>query len=176
MGSIANVVSSERSDSEGTKVVEVRCDTGGGVTVTADHFQAAGVDALPLPGDFVALEPGDGAGNQQATGYHDGKNQGKARPGEFRALGRDGNGKPTVELWMKNDGTLAITGLVNGGTAELSPSDGSWTFNGAKIDAQGNFTSPGEITAKAGTPAAVKLSSHTHPTGTGPSGPPTPGS
>lgn len=53
--------------------------------------------------------------------------------------------------------------------------EGDFNIQGA-LSVTGAITAGGEITAKAGTPAAVKVSTHTHPTGVGPSGPPTPGS
>lgn len=53
--------------------------------------------------------------------------------------------------------------------------DGDLTVNG-DLTVSGDIKAAGEITAKNGTPASVKLSTHTHPTGVGPSGPPTPGS
>jgi len=46
--------------------------------------------------------------------------------------------------------------------------------NGVEIDASGNATAPGEVTAKAAT-TPVNLSTHLHPTAMGPSGAPTPG-
>lgn len=168
------VVSVARVTDEGVESVEVRCDTGGGAIITADHFQPAGVDALPLPGDFAAIEDSTGTGAKQATGYHDGNNAGKSANGEHRIYGRNADGVVVSEFWLKGDGTVAITGLVNGGTATLDPSDGTWNFNGVKVDAQGNLTAPGEITAMVAT-APVKLSTHLHPTGMGPSGAPTPG-
>lgn len=53
--------------------------------------------------------------------------------------------------------------------------EGDLNVQGA-LSVTGAITAGAEITAKFGTPAAVKVSTHTHPTGVGPSGPPTPGS
>ena len=79
-------------------------------------------------------------------------------------------------MWLKDDGKFVITGLVNGGAAELDPATGTWNFNGVTIDKQGNLKAPGEITAMAATPAtSVTLSRHVHPSGTGPTGPGQPG-
>jgi len=177
MGQIATVISTERvTGDDGNPIVEVRCDAGAG-PITAELLQPSGDDSLPLPGDFVALVEGPGQGTQLAVATCDGKNTGTSAAGERRLYARkNADGTIVSDLWLKGDGTIAIRGLVNGGSATLDPSDGSWNLNGVKIDKQGNLTAPGEITAKAATPAtAVKLSTHLHPTGTGPSGSPQPG-
>lgn len=171
----AVVIDTTRTTNEGVQITETRVDTGGGNVVTADHFEAAGDDSLPLPGDYAALADGTGKGAVEALGYHDGKNAGKAAPGERRIYSRKLDGTVVLELWFKGDGRLEINGLVNGGSIVLDPSDGSVTLNGTKFDKQGNVTAPGEITAKAGTPVSVTLSQHTHGSGTGPTTPPTPG-
>lgn len=176
MGRIATVVSTKRLLDEGVQVVEILVDTGGGNNVTVDHFDGAGEDALPLPGDLVALEEGDGTGNLIAVAYHDSKNAGKAANGEKRFVARKADGTIVSELWLKGDGAIEVNGLVNGGALKLDPSNGTWSCNGVTFDKQGNIVAPGEVTGMAATPAtAVKLSTHLHPTGTGPSGPPQPG-
>ena len=77
-----------------------------------------------------------------------------------------------MELWLKGDGSLVIE---NGaGKLELAP-NGDVTINGVVIDTNGNVAAPGDVTAMAAGPS-VHLSSHVHPTGVGPSSPPTPGS
>lgn len=168
------VVSSARSQHEGVEVIEVKLDHGGGIPITGDHFQDAGGDSLPLPGDYVVTVEGDGAGNSDVVGYHDGKNHGMAAPGEDRRYSRKPDGTPAAHVWCKGDGTVVIEGLIGGGKIEIG-TDGTIDLNGVKIDLQGNLSAPAEITAMATGPG-VKLSTHLHPTGTGPSGPPQPGS
>jgi hypothetical protein len=167
MGRLAVVVSTKRLVVEGSQVVELVVDTGGGNTVTVDHFDGAGEDALPLPGDLIALEEGDGAGNLLAVAYHDSKNAGTAAEGERRTYARGPDGAVVAEIWAKGSGDIKIRSIKAGGKIDL---------NGFVIDQQGNASTPGEVTAMAATPAtSVTLSRHTHLTGTGPSSPATPG-
>lgn len=167
MGRIARVVSTKRSVDQGVQVVEIVVDTGGGNTVTVDHFDGAGEDALPLPDDLVTLEEGDGTGNLIAVAYHDPKNAGAAAGGERRTYARGPDGSVVAEIWAKGDGTVRIRSIKAGSKIDL---------NGFVIDQQGNATTPGEVTAKAATPAtAVNLSTHLHGSGTGPTTGPTPG-
>jgi hypothetical protein len=136
-----------------------------GQPITAPHYAAPGVDALPLPGDFVALAEGAGAGAELAVGYADTSVAGLAQPGEIRLYCRNAGGATVSSIWLKGDGTVVITAT------------GNITINGVTITPAGAITAPGEVTAMAVTPAtAVKLSTHLHPTALGPSGSPTPGS
>jgi phage baseplate assembly protein V len=62
---------------------------------------------------------------------------------------------------VKITGDLVVTGSINGGGG---------------VSIQGNIEASGEVTAKNGTPASVKLSTHVHPTATpGAPSSPTPG-
>lgn len=175
---LAEVLDIERDTDESTPVVNIKCDPSGGANLTAEHFNPPGEDSLPLPGDIAALTEGAGSGGAAVAGYIDPKNEGKAANGEKRLYARDAGGAVKVELWFKGDGSLVAT---NGaGTWELKP-DGALevvapkiVLNGVEIDDAGNLKAPGEVTAMALGPG-VKLSTHLHPTGTGPSGPATPG-
>jgi hypothetical protein len=169
---VATVLDSERTTEDGAHVVDVKADLGGGDNVTLDHFAPPGVDALPLPGDAAAVGDGAGTGNAHATGYNDPLNAGRALPGEHRIYARDSDGNVVAEVWVKGSAHIVIENAE--GTIELR-ADGTIDLNGVTIDPQGNITAPGEVTAKGGTPAPVTLSQHLHPTGTGPSGPPQPG-
>jgi hypothetical protein len=169
---VATVLDSERTTEDGAHVVDVKADLGGGDNVTLDHFAPPGVDALPLPGDAAAIGDGAGTGRAQATGYNDPKNAGRAKPGELRVYGRDPDGNIVNEVWLQGSGEVLIENAE--GTFHMAV-DGKVTINGVTIDTQGNITAPGEVTAKGGTPVPVNLSTHLHPTGTGPSGPPQPG-
>ena len=156
------------TDADGNLVSEVKVDPGGGALVTAELFEGSGVDAPPLDGDLVALVDGPGRGTKLAVAAWDPKNAGKAAQGEYRIIARDPlTGAPVAELWIKGNGDLDITSIKPGGKV---------TINGVEIDQEGNLKTPGEVTAKAASPAtSVTLSRHLHPTGTGPSGAPTPG-
>jgi len=167
MGRVAIVDSSERVEDDDGVSLLVKCDPGGDALVTAQHFDSAGVDAPPLPGDSVALEDSAGAGSEQVAGYADTRNAGKAEPGERRTYARDSSGEVVCEIWAKGNGDIDIQALKAGAKIRLGK---------VEIDQDGNLTTPGEITGMAATPAtAVKLSTHIHPTGVGPSGPPQPG-
>lgn len=171
MSRIAIVVSSERADDEGAKVVDVKCDPGGEDIAHASHFAPAGDDALALPGDSVALEESTGAGLEQISGYLDTKNEGIAKPGEKRIYARDADGKVVCEIHLKNVGSVTLKN--ESGSFELGD-DGKVMINGVEFDTDGNIKAPGDVTALA-TSQAVKLSSHLHPTAMGPTSPPTPG-
>jgi hypothetical protein len=171
VGRIAHVESSERYTEEGddgtAHLTRVKCDPGGGALQVVEHFSDCGDDSLPLPGDPVALEDASGSGNEQVVGYADIKNAPKAGPGEKRIYSRAADGSPAAEFWLKANGDIVVTSLAPGGKI---------TLNGVTIDQQSNLTAPGEVVAMAATPAtAVKLSTHLHPTGVGPTSPPTPG-
>lgn len=173
MGRVAIVLSFERgTEKDGTPRVDVKCDPGGGANITAEHFTAAGEDAPPLPGDAVSLGESNGSGLEVATGYQDPKNAGKAEPGEHRVYARNPDGTVMCEIHLKGAGAIELSN--DKGHFKLG-ADGVADINGAKIDTQGNITTPGDVTAMS-LAAPVKLSTHLHPTGMGPSGPPTPGS
>jgi hypothetical protein len=170
MGRIAECLAFERSIEDGAYGADVTADPGGN-PITAPHFADAGDDSQPLPGDYVAVSPSSGTGCEHVTGYADVRNPGLAGPGEKRLYARDRGGAVVVELWLKGDGSLVVD---NGqGKLELAPG-GDVTINGVVIDASGNVRAPGDVTAMATGPG-VKLSSHLHPTGVGPSSAPIPG-
>lgn len=155
----------ERVVEDGAPLVEVQVDAGGGELLTLEQVDPCGDDSPPLPGDYVAISESTGSGAARTAGFADPKNPGKALGGEKRLYARDAGGTPVAELWLKGNGDIAITSIKGGSKI---------TLNGVEIDQQGNITTPGDVTAKLGA-APVRLSTHQHPTGVGPSGPPTPG-
>jgi len=165
--SVAVVTGSERVTDDNGHSVDITADQAGEQLLTLADYPPLGDDALPLPGDFVAVGDMTGNGVARASGYVDTKNPGVALPGEKRIYARDpDDGSVVAEIWLKGAGDIAIKSIKAGGKINL---------NGVEIDQDGNITAPGEVTAKAGTPALVTLTQHTHPTGTGPSGPAIPG-
>jgi len=168
MGTTAVVQSFERTVDDDGNGSDVKVEVAGEDFVdSAEHFANSGDDSPPLKGDFAALDDAPGKGSQRTTGYVDSKNAGKALPGEKRIYARDADGVVVAELWMNvTEKVIDVQGLAPG-----------WKYRLGKleIDEDGNLTTPGEITAKAGTPQLVTLTQHIHPTGTGPSGPATPG-
>jgi hypothetical protein len=171
---VAEVKSFEREGDDEPPFVKL--DRGGGELARAAHYEPAGYDSQPLPSDTVALGEDAEEGNELVVGYHDSSGK-KAGVGEVRIYARDASGRAVTEIWCKADGSIAITSLLapSGGKIEVG-ADGSINLNGVIVDAQGNLSAPGEVSARAATPAtAVNLSTHPHPTALGPSGPPTPG-
>lgn len=157
MGRLGEVLDFERAE-DGP---ETKVDCGGGEIITAAHFDSAGVDAPPLPGDTAALEDSTGTGAQQVSGYQDTQNEGAASPGEVRFYARNSAGAIMAELWLKGDGTIEFSNLA--GAGKLNP-DGSAEINGAKVTLTGDV-----ITA-----SGVSLQNHLTPSPFGPIGPPTP--
>lgn len=176
-GRLGNVDSATRVDVDGVPTVVVKVDCGDEL-LTAEHLDSPGVDALPLPGDECMIEECEGVGATSVNAYADPKNVGKAEPGERRTYARDASGKVVIESWLKADGSGTL--FNEKGKLTLLP-DGSLSYNDGAfiVDVNGNAKFKGEVTAMAGTPAVplpgVKLSTHLHPTGVGPTSPPTPG-
>lgn len=176
-GRLGNVEKVVRGEKNGVPVVQVEVDLGDEL-LTAEHLASPGVDAPPLPGDEVMVSESEGEGETHAIGYADPKNPSLAADGEFRAYGRDATGNVKVTVWLKGDGSGTL--FNEKGKFTLLP-DGSFSYNDGAfiVDVEGNAKFKGEVTAMAGTPEAplpgVKLSTHLHPTGVGPSGAPTPG-
>lgn len=148
---------------------EATVDVGGGDNRTAQHFADPGVDARPLPGDFVAML--ERRREVAAVGYLDPAG-GVAGAGEIRIYARDGDGA-IVWVHLKSDGELHIENR-EGGVIEMAP-DGDVTINGVVIDTDGNVVAPGEVTAMDGPGTSVGLSTHQHNTAMGPTDPPTGG-
>ena len=166
MGTTAEVKSFERVKDDNGFGVDVKVDSGGDNLTTAEHCAPCGIDCPPLPGDFAALIDAAGEGSQAVGGYIDSKNEGKAFGGEVRLVARAPDGSVAVELWFHGDGLVEITSLKPGGKYKIGK---------VQIDENGNLTTPGEITAKAGTAGLVTLSGHQHGSGTGPTTAPIPG-
>jgi hypothetical protein len=173
-GRLGKVLFAERDTTEeGAPVVLVHVNLGddsNDEVIKTQHMSLPGEDSIPLVGDEVVVEESEGQGDTTAVAYADSKNPGVAEPGERRQYARDDEGTLVCEVWLKKDGTIALKSIAAGSKLDL---------NGVLIDQQGNITAPGEITAMVGTAdvplPGVKLSAHLHPTGVGPTSPPTPG-
>lgn len=167
MTDVAQVQSFERITDDDGESVEVKVDEVDGPLLTLEHFAPCGDDSPPLPTDFAAVKAATGSGTAQAVAYQDPKNKGKAAGGEKRTYARAADGTVVAEIWAKGNGDVFITSLQAGGKINL---------NGVEIDQQGNITAPGDVTALNGSPGtSVKLSTHLHDSGTGPTTSPTPG-
>lgn len=179
MSRLAIVLSVERVQDDGGHGVDVKCDPSGGNLITAPHFTSPGEDSLPLAGDSVGLSASSDSA-EHAAGYADTRNTGVAQPGEKRIYARDADGVVVASVYLRGDGKVEIeapAGLTIRGDVRIEgklDTTGAIAAAGA-VTADGAVSSKQEVTAKAGTPGAVKLSTHSHLSGTGPTQPPTPG-
>jgi hypothetical protein len=152
MGILGDVVEFSRSVTDGQQTPECKVDLGGGDAVTAGHFSAPGDDSPPLPSDVACLSDGTGTGAADIVGYQDPFTPPVAGPGEKRIYSRSAVGVVAVEVWLRTDGSLVLKN--NLGSIELASS--------------------GDVTIT--TPSGIYgFATHTHPTPTGVSGPPVPG-
>lgn len=149
MGRVTRLLSFVRGAVGGDKVSDVKADPGGGANITAQHFSSPGDDAVPLPGDYVAISAAAGSGRGSAVGYLDPLNEQKAERGEKRIYARDVEGAQVVEVWLKRDGTAIIQNSA--GVFTLQP-DGEFNINGARI------TTGGDVITASG----VSLDNHPH--------------
>jgi hypothetical protein len=124
VGRVAFVISFETSDAEGEHVSAVKVDIGGGENLTPSHFSAPGVDARPLPGDYVATSSHPGDNEESAVGYADPDNAPVAGDGEVRLYARDSSGAPVAIVHCKADGSIEIAGsgtVTINGNFEVDP-------------------------------------------------------
>lgn len=150
MSIVAKVIRTQTGTSGPEVIVDIDKDN----FLTAEHYCAPGIDARPIPGDYVRLEqmPND---RWHATAY-DMVEVSVTKEGEVRIISRKADtGKTAAYIHLAVDGSVNINGLI--------------------IDAEGNLHTPGEVTtAKGG--MDINLSDHIHlhsmgPTN-GPSSPP----
>jgi hypothetical protein len=166
-----HVAQTERTTEEGVPVTNIIAESTDGDPQTLELVTPPGVDALPLPGDVVVTTPGGSTGTEQAVGFLDPKNAGKAAEGEHRVYGRSPDGTVVNEFWLKGDGS--IRGSNGAGWFEFG-ADGSFKTNsGFEVDPQGNVNAAGEVTARHGG-AAVPVTQLMVPSPFGPLGPPIP--
>lgn len=135
---------------------------------TSRYVAPAGVDSLPLPGDYVFEIPTrDGTGNARAVGYADPNNPNISELGEFRAYARDSAGAIVGQLHMLNSGVIR---LFNGSGEIRIEANGLVFINGALIFTDGVIRDAGN--------GGVTVSTHVHVENDsgGPTDPPTSGS
>lgn len=159
----------------GISISDAKCELTEGNTVTARHYQAPGDDAFPLVGDFAVLV--EAGGEYIALAFFDPEFQPLAEKGERLLTSRSGLGALKAKVHLKSDGTITLNDKVT-----ISP-EGDITTDG-KIQAKGNIQSDADIKAQQNVSAGmevtalsvgpgVKLSTHMHGSGTGPTSPPT---
>lgn len=131
MGRIGRVIDIENNTSDGDNVRDVKIDIGGGQNLLAPLLQSSGVDAPPLPDDYVATVTHPGDNNETAAAFVDPSSELKSEKGEFRAFGRDATKTQKNEVHLKGDGTVSVNNDL--GTLEIQPT-GLITLNG-KVNA-----------------------------------------
>jgi hypothetical protein len=149
----------------------VTADEGGGRTSDSLLAGAAGDDSPPsLADSVVVLSTPSG---RVIVAVVDNLNEGEAAPGERRLYSRSVLGPPAAVLWLKADGSIALTAPGGVTCAGALAVEGDLDVTGA-ITATGDITAA-EVTAGATPATAVSLSTHTHPAPGGTTSPPTPG-
>lgn len=126
---------------------DVRHDVGGGSVHLSQLFSDSGVDAPPLPGDYVIASDTQSRSRSAVVGVVDGKNASTAAAGERRTYARGADGTVKVELYLRADGSARL--FNESGYIELQTS-GQILANGARITTDGDV-----ITA-----AGVSLNNH----------------
>jgi hypothetical protein len=159
MGETGTVTGFQRDGAE----ADVLVDTGGSQPRSGEHFEPAGFDSQPLPGDSAALQSGTGTGGRQALGYHDPIEGNKvADGGEGRVYGRNPDtGVAVCAIYCKNDGSIVIESL-NGfpvmikstGPVTVDSPDVRFGKGGRQVACVGDFVA-GSVNALSvgGTPA-----------------------
>lgn len=127
MGRIGRVIAVENNTSDGDNVRDVKIDIGGGQNLLAPLLQSSGVDAPPLPDDYVATVTHPGDNNETTAAFVDPSSDLKSENGEFRAFGRDTTKTQKNEVHLKGDGTISINNHL--GTLEILPT-GMIVLNG----------------------------------------------
>lgn len=181
MGWVGRLLSFVRVQRNGANVSDVEVDTGGGATVTAEHFQPAGDDAFPLTTDYPTGHDVQQTGRRAVVGYVDPINTPKAAEGEKRIYARDADsGVEVAEVWLKADGTItagndngsvtvspngSIAGSNNNGNFELEIG-GDFVVNGVTISANGDVTVPNSLVLN-----GKEIDAHDHGINSGSSAP-----
>lgn len=166
MARVGEILEYKRTETDsGVAISDVQVDLGGGNIVTARHYQAPGDDSYPLVGEYaLCVETGS---EYTVVGFIDPQLTYEAEEGERLLFSRSALGQIKAKLHLKADGSVVINETVT-----IDP-DGNITTDGT-IDAAGAISSDGEVTAMAAGPG-ITLSQHLHPTGVGPTSPPTEG-
>ena len=128
---------------------ETTVDPGGGASFKAPHFSDPGDDSATLPDDYALTVDTQGTGAQAAVGYVDTSNARKSQPGDKRIYARASSGSQVSEVWLKNDGSIAIV------------SSGSININGVTIAPDGSMVVPMSLVVN-----GIELATHTHAPGT----------
>ncbi len=128
---------------DGEEGVEVVCSIDGDDTLTADLFLPPGMDAKPIPGDYVKLTQSKVDPERWHADSFDTAVTSTTKDGEVRHVARDAvTGAVVASFFMAGNGTVTINGLT--------------------IDKDGNLFTRGKVTSAAGG-VDINLHDHVHP-------------
>lgn len=145
MGRTAVVLGFEKRNENGVRFATVKCDFGGGETVTAEYYPPPGLFCEPLDGDTVLLEQGRGTGEWFATGFIDPSLEPlTSERGESVVYSRSAPGVVAAKILLLTDGSIVINDEVT-----ISASGAITTTDDISTD--------GEVSAD-----GHKLSDHDH--------------
>lgn len=83
----------------------------GKIPYTGSEYMPYGIDSAPIEGTPALYADTSNRDVRVISGY---KNQHqKALPGEFRCYATDADGNVTIDLYMRNDGSMEIGGNAN---------------------------------------------------------------
>ena len=122
----------------------VRGDVGGGEIVTAVHAACPGDASVPMRGDVSVVIPSPRTGGRVAVSYIDPAQPFTGNPGDKVIYSRDSS-SVSASVELLNTGQIVISNA--NGNITLAP-DGTVSINGGlTIDATGNITTTGTISA-----------------------------
>lgn len=154
---LSSLVRSSATGNWGTDKVE----TWSGYPVRVERFTPPGVDAVPLPGDYVILSQVRRTGGMAAVGYIDQINAGNVTEGEHRIYARGPDGEIIADIYLKFDGEIELT---NADSVVTMAPNGTVTVKATKVildtplvEATGDIEAAGDV--KAGN---ISLNSHVH--------------
>ena len=130
MGRLGFVISVEPNTEDGEDVRDVKIDIGGGESLRVPLLTTPGIDAVPLPGDYVATISNPGDSGESAVAFADGSVDSLAQGGEIRLAGRKADHVVVSEVWIRGDGSVRVQN--DNGFFELE--------TGGRVNINGNLT------------------------------------
>ena len=108
MGRLGFVINVEPNTEDGEDIRDVKVDLGGGEDLRIPLLLPPGIDAVPLPGDYVATISNPGDSGESAVAFADGRVASLAEGGEIRLAGRTADHVVVSEVWLYGDGSVRV--------------------------------------------------------------------